>query len=306
MWRFLKHYAYELPHKAVVNWVADDAALLAAAVAYYVAISLFPLLLVLISLVGFVLQGTQFGKNVEQQVTAAAANQISPAVGEQLERLLASVRGQASTSGPVGLVLLMAAAIAVFVQFDYAFDRIWRRQPEKTGSVFAAVRNVLVVRLKAFLMLLSVGGLVMAAFVVNLIWTGVDQYAAAWTPFWSQISWWLRQGINVTINIAAFTLIYRFVPKSPPLWRTAFAGAIVAGVGWELGKIVLASFVIGQSYTSAYGVIGSFMAVMLWCYYVVAVVFFGAEYAEAMGSEIRLRQDTPVAPVRGKLGKDAT
>jgi membrane protein len=281
----VQRYAYRLPRRAVENWIADDAALMAAAVAYYIAISLFPLLLVLVSIVGFVLQRTNFGQDAEKQIIEAAANQISPAVGEQLQKVLGTVQDQAGTSGPLGIFLLIAAAIAMFVQFDYAFDRIWHRQPEKTGGIVAAVKNVLVVRLKAFLMLLCVGGLVMAAFIANLVWTGIDEYATEWAPYWSQVSWWLRQGVNLAINITAFAMIYRYVPKAGASWSAALAGALIAGVGWEIGKQILAAYVIGQSYASAYGVIGSFLAVMLWCYYVVAVLFFGAEYAEAMDRE---------------------
>jgi membrane protein len=287
MVQILKRYAYDLPRRAIENWIGDDADLMAAAVAYYVAISLFPLLLVLVSIVGFLFERTRFGQDAEQQIIAAAANQISPTIGEQLRKVLAAVQERARTSGPLGIILLIAAAIAMFVQFDYAFDRIWHRQPAKSGGVVAAVKNVLVVRLKAFLMLLCVGGLVMAAFIANLIWTGVDQYATSWTPYWGQISWWLRQGVNLAINVTSFTLIYRYVPKAPESWRAALAGAVVAGMGWEIGKQVLAAFVIGQGYGSAYGVIGSFLAIMLWCYYVVAVLFFGAEYVEAMDSDWR-------------------
>jgi membrane protein len=279
-----KHLLVDLPRKAVEDWLEDDASLLAAAVAYYFAISLFPLLLVLVSVVGFVLQWTEVGQDAQAQVIAAAANQVSPAVAEQLDQVLSTTGKQASISGPVGAALLLVAAMAMFVQLDRAFDLIWDVKSPQAGGIVGAVKRVVFVRLKAFVMLAGVWGLVMLGFVAGLVLTGVDEYASGFTPFWSEIRFWMRNGVNLLINVAACTLIFRYVPKRDVGWGHALAGAVVAGVGWEVGRLVLASYVIGQQYTSAYGVIGSFLAVMLWCYYVIAILFLGAEYAQAMGS----------------------
>jgi hypothetical protein len=51
-----------------------------------------------------------------------------------------------------------------------------------------------------------------------------------------------------------------------------------------LGRAILASWVIGTKYTDAYGLVGSFLAVLLWCYYAVAVIFMAAEYLKEICS----------------------
>jgi len=51
---------------------------------------------------------------------------------------------------------------------------------------------------------------------------------------------------------------------------------------WELGREVLGVFLIGMRYTSAYGAIGSFIAILLWCYYGISILFFGAEYVQVL------------------------
>ncbi len=102
----------------------------------------------------------------------------------------------------------------------------------------------------AFLLLLCVGGFVMATFIVGLVWNGVDTYASGVTPLWQAVSSWLRPALNLAINIVAVTLIYRYLPKAEVKWGHALGGAIVAGVGWEIGRQVLSSYVIGQKYSS--------------------------------------------------------
>jgi membrane protein len=296
-----KHLLFDLPWRAVEKFLTDDASLLAAAVAYYFAISLFPLLLVLVAVVGFVLAQTEAGQNAEQYVIEAAANQVSPSVAQQLESLLATVREQAPISGPLGVVLLLAAAMAMFVQLDRAFDLIWEVQSPRAGGIWPAIKRILFVRLKAFVMLVGLWGLVMLGFVAGLVLAGIDDYANRLTPFWSQIKWSLRNGLNLAINIGACTLIFRYLPKRFVAWRDALAGAIVAGVGWEIGRYLLGSYVIGQQYSSAYGVIGSFLAVMLWCYYVIALLFLGAEYAHVMAEDRRPKPPTPEAAIDASI-----
>jgi len=277
---------WDMPRRAVVKWLADDAQLLAAAMAYYFAIALFPLLLVLVAVVGFVLEKTEYGQNAEQEVIEVVASQVSPVVGEQLEKLLSTVRGQAATSGPLGGAMFLAAVIAVFAQFERAFGVIWGVPRSNQGhGILATIGHVLFRRLKAFLMLLGVWALVMVTFIASLVWSGVDRYAADAAPLVSDVSNWLQQGASLSINIVAFMFVYRFVPKPRIAWRDALAGGVLAGLGWEIGRQALGAVVVGQRYASAFGVIGSFLAVMLWCYYGAAVLFLGAEYVQVLGAE---------------------
>ena len=58
---------------------------------------------------------------------------------------------------------------------------------------------------------------------------------------------------------------------------------------WEVGRDVLGAFFIGMRYTTAYGAIGSFIALLLWCYYGISILFFGAEYVQILESRRRER-----------------
>ena len=88
--------------------------------------------------------------------------------------------------------------------------------------------------------------------------------------------------MGIVLNAVVFTLLYRALPRVRIAWKFAIRGGIVAAGIWEIGRQILASVVIGQHYTSAYGIIGSMLAIMLWIYYAAAVVFVGAEYVEVL------------------------
>ena len=91
-----------------------------------------------------------------------------------------------------------------------------------------------------------------------------------------------QYGVSVTVNVLVFTLLYRWLPKVDVRWNEAFRGAVLVAVGWEVGRVVLANVLIGTRYSNAYGAVGSFLAVMLWLYYVSLLLFLGAEYIQVV------------------------
>ncbi|MCA9071192.1 MAG: YihY/virulence factor BrkB family protein, partial [Planctomycetaceae bacterium] len=62
----------------------------------------------------------------------------------------------------------------------------------------------------------------------------------------------------------------------------AFKGAVLVAIGWEIGRQILAAVLIRSNYISAYGTIGSFLAIMLWLYFSSHLVFLGAEFVQCI------------------------
>ena len=87
--------------------------------------------------------------------------------------------------------------------------------------------------------------------------------------------------MTVGLNCLLFTVIYKILPKAAVRWRDAAAGGLLTALTWQIGQRVLESIVISNNY-SAYGVVGSFLAVMLWMYYASAVILLGAEFVRAL------------------------
>jgi membrane protein len=166
-------------------------------------------------------------------------------------------------------------AMALFVNFERAFDRIWRRRSESRG-LLAAFWRVVFHRLRAFLMLLGVGVLVLAAFTANIA------ISSARSVFWDSLSsstaWRaLHLLASFSLNSLLFTMLYRMLPKASVPWKCAAQGGFLVALTWELGRLLLAAFLISDKY-SAYGVVGAFIAILVWTYYASAVVLLGAEY----------------------------
>lgn len=277
-------------YNTYLGFEEHEGSLAAAAVAYYMALSFFPLFLVLLAGLGWVLQWTAAGQDAQQQLLTAIEQQASPDLARQVDRMLKIVSERAPTGGKIGFIVLVISAIATFAQLDAAFDRIWKTPSDPHESWLRWIGRLLVKRIKALGMLLAVGGFVIVAMVASMIWSAVQRSMAPalQTAPWAQ--WASSLWINLILNLFAFTIIYKVVPKLWIRWRDAFYGGIFAALLWEAGRQALAAYLLRLNYPSAYGVVGSFLAVMLWAYYASLVILLGAEYVRVITDESRETQ----------------
>jgi len=274
---------------AGLRWSEDDAGSLAASVAYYLALSLFPMFLLLFSGLGMFLRYTQFGFDIQQQILETVEDKTSPEVRSQVDQVLDHLTSQSLVGGPTGLLAAVLAAIGVFAQIDRGFDRIFRIPPQKDASLLRTVFRVLRQRFSAFLMLLSLGGLLVVLFFVSMGISQVRSVTYQKLPSVTQLFNAFDLITTIVVNALLFMLIYRILPKRPVHWMDAFRGGLLAAVIWEFGRGLLGAFFIGMRYTSAYGAIGSFIALLLWCYYGISILFYGAEYVQVL--EIRRAEE---------------
>lgn len=269
--------------RAAVQWQRHDGNLLAAGTAYYAVLSLMPLLLILVSILGVVFQVSPGARGAQAELIAIVAERTSPAIAQWLDATLREVRDRAPVSGPVGFVALLLAAIGVFAQFERVFDTIWDVQAPALRGVLNAVQNALWRRFRAFVMLVVLG-----VTVVSVALAGIAlAMAQPWLEALPGAHWTgplVRWPAGFLLDWLLFTLLYRLVPKVPVRWRDAARGALLASILWEVARHAL-SFGLRTSRYGTYGVIGAVIIFMLWVYAGAAIIFLGAEYVEVLGRE---------------------
>lgn len=267
---------------AVRRWQMDDGASMAAAVAYYLALSLFPMVLLLTSGLGLVLKYTRLGQDAELHILAIVAEHCSPTLELQVRTVLKQFEEQSMVGGPFGLAAAVLAAVGVFCQFERAFDKIWRIPNPPTAGIITMAVRVLSQRLAAFMLLSSVGLAIIAILFANVALSGVREWMTQMDAAGIVLIVVLDAVATMSLNAVAVGLIYRWLPKRPVSWRDALRGGLLVSLIWEAGRQVLSVFLVGMRYTTAYGVIGSFIALLLWFYWGVTILFFGAQYVQVL------------------------
>ncbi|MEX0724733.1 MAG: YihY/virulence factor BrkB family protein [Planctomycetaceae bacterium] len=260
----------------------DDGSLMAAAVSYYAGLSLMPLLIVLVSGIGVFLKTTDLGQDAQHQLLAAIEREGSPELRNQMKTILSQVKEGASFDGTLGLLGLIFGTLAIFAQLERAFDRIWNVNEPADIGIWKSLKHLLLQRFRAFIMLCSLGLLIMLIFLAGMAMTAAKNFASNWLPIPEAVGQLLDWSVSVVLNTMAFTLLYRLLPKVKIRWREAVTGAILVAIGWELGRQVLFNILIGTRYSNAYGTIGSFLAVLLWLYYASHLLFIGAEFIQVI------------------------
>ncbi|REK08964.1 MAG: YihY/virulence factor BrkB family protein [Planctomycetota bacterium] len=269
--------------KTVERWSRNDGNMLAASMAYYAAFSFFPLVSVLLSVLGFALRFSTSVQGRREQFLEFVSRTTSPSLADQVSQFVDVVQERAFTSGVFGIGVLLLGAIGVFSQLEAAFGRLWHAVTPAERGVRAAIRNALWNRLKAFLALMGLGLVMLVALLVQLLLTAVETWAEKEHLHWTLVLWpSLQIGVAVTINALALSLIFKTIPRVTVMWRHALVGGVAVAVIWQIGAALLSQFFIGGHY-SAYGIVGSFIVIMLWVYCASILLLLGAQLVQVLG-----------------------
>lgn len=282
---WVKTTAWPILQRTIKGFSRDYGPRLAASLAYYAVFSIFPLVLLMITILGYWLRfRTGSGVGDEQalmsQLLDTIGSNVSPEVAEILATVLADVKTQAGTSAPIALVTTLLAASGVFVQLDNAFNTIWNLPPRETEGLVASVMKTVVERGKAFALVLVIGLLLVSSLVVSTVLQAVGKYAQdlpAGDLGWRVVTLAVAFGLNVLV----FALLFYGLPRVRLRWSDVFPAAIVTALLWEVGKQILALYIGTNKYTAS-ATVTAFIALLAWIYYASMIIFFGAELSQTI------------------------
>jgi membrane protein len=257
--RFQRRHAIVGFPLAVRQKFADDqGGFLAASVTYYAFFSIFPLLLVLVTLLGYALEGDA---SLQHRVLDSALADF-PVIGPQLQTNVHSLRGSAAAL-IVGIGVAVWAGTGVALALENALDHIW-------GVPIRRRANPIYARLRALLWIAALGG-------ITLVGTVLGSAAAFAT--YGPVVRLLAIAISLGINLVVFLAVFRVLTSHSPSWRDVLPGALVAAVSWEVLQTV-GGFVVDRQLrhaSSTYGVFAIVIGLLSWIYLAANVTLLAAE-----------------------------
>jgi membrane protein len=256
---------------------------MAAALSYYALFSLFPLALLSVTALGFILGGDP---GVRERLIGSYDFTSSPELRSLLDDTLAGMQHHQTARGvglAVGIASLLFGASGVFSELQSALDRIWRAPPTPSTGPLATILDVVQGKAVALLLVLSAAGVLLASLVASTALAAVGQTgqrALPSAPFWQLVELVGSAGFLTLV----LTVLFRTLPRVRVRWRDALLGATVAGILISAAKRVLAYYLAHMGSYAAYGVVGSVLGLLLWTYVTSMLLFFGAEVARASES----------------------
>ena len=267
------------------EWSEDKATRLAAALAYYTAFSIAPLLLISISVAGLV-----FGREAaEGRVFAQLQGLLGPGAAAMIQESIAKSQdtGAGTLSAIVGIAMLIWSASGVFSQLQDSLNTIWEVAPDPNAGWLASIKR----RFMSMTMVLGIGFLLLVSLVLSAGISVVGNILSGLLPG-GELLW---QGVNFLLGFAVvallFAAIYKVLPDAEVEWSDVWVGAVVTSFLFTVGRILIGLYLGHASVGSTFGAAGSLLVFLVWVYYSAQILFFGAEftqvYARRYGSRIR-------------------
>jgi membrane protein len=250
------------PIAVIFKFFDDQGSYLAALITYYGFVSLFPLLLLLTSILGFVLQGHA---QLQQQIVSSALSQF-PVIGDQL-RQPTSLRGN-SAALIIGIAAALYGALGVAQATQNAMNVAWgvprHRRP-----------NPIKARLRSFGLIATVGIAVLVTTAVSAVGTSASSFGADV----SRLGGILLTAIAFLVNVVVFAIAFRVTTARRLSTRQILPGAVVAATIWQVLQVVGSAYVghFVKGSESTYGVFAIVLGLLAWVHFAALGVVLGVE-----------------------------
>jgi membrane protein len=278
---------YGLLKDAALRWVDDGCYRLGAALAYYALFSLFPLLLLCVTVLGFLLGRDA---SVRQRILAGVVDATSPQFRALLDQTLQGMQEHLIARGVgaiIGLVTLLFGASAVCSELQADLNTIWHVKAPPAPGAWATVLLAVKGKLKSFVIvgaaaLVFLASLAVTTIVATLGGTGHASRLDALASLPAELV------VSVGFLAFLFAALFKALPNAKVRWRDVIAGAVFTAILFTVLKRALAWYLGHLGGYAAYGAVGAVLSLLLWIYLASLSLFYGAEltrlYAERFGS----------------------
>jgi membrane protein len=269
LWRVLK--------AAVSGFLANDALSRGAAIAFYAATSLAPVLLIVVAIAGLV-----FGQDDARSAISDELGQLlGPAGGDFIKSILERSSDPASgtLATILGVLTVLITASGVFGEMHTALNVTFKAEP-----IDEPISSLIRTRAASLGLVAALGFMLVVSLAASTGLSALGNVFQGW--FGSKI---LLAILNTVVSLSIFTLlftaIYKVLPDTAIPWHELVLGAFVTAVLFTVGKSLIGIYLGRAAPSSPYGAAGALIVLMFWTYYSAQIFLFGAELTKAIADE---------------------
>ena len=258
--------------KTALAFDQDDGAIISRSIAFYALFSLFPLMLVLVSLAGSVLASTE-----AQELVLELVGEYIPSATSLVKDNIEQVLEARGTVGIIATIGLVWSASGVFTAIYRSVNRAWGNPK---SELFWSEK------LFGIGVVFVVGLLLVATTLFGTVLSIVREWQSAvfgWQPFSDPGSgrlWGLMSALIPPLtSTVAFIVLYRTIPRNRIRWRDVWLGGLIAGLVWEAARRLYTWYLANFArYSLIYGSVAAIIGFLLWAYLGAMIMLMGAEF----------------------------
>lgn len=267
----------------------NDPLRMAGATAFFTTFALPPILVILIQVFRLIVDPQM----VRVELFKTLSEIVGPEAVRQLVDVLIAFRGLAANwyITLAGFIFLLFIATTLFKIIRSSINQIWKiREMPKQG----VIKN-LRARFQSIMVILVAGVLFMLGIIAETIRVFIGDYISEYSP---ELSFYFNSTLRYILSIVVVTLwfwiVFRYLPDGKPEWSVAFAGALLTGILFSVGKIALHWLLSYSNINSVYGTSASIVLLLLFVFYSALILYYGAAFTKTWG----LYKKTPIKPRR--------
>ena len=272
------------------NWLEDQASSISAALAFYCAFSLAPLLIIIVSIAGWIVGSELAFSYVGSQLTLLFGKPSA-------DLILAAMNGAQSTDGiwatALSVVMLLVGASTVFAALESALQQVWGGR----NSMPRGWRSFVRARLISFGFILAIGFLLLVSLTLTTALAALRGYVLRHFEGLVGVLATMDFLLSIVLGTGLVALMYRYLPARRLAWRHVLIGALVTALLFHLGRWGIGLYLGRATQPTAFGAAASFAALLLWLYYSAQIFLFGAEFTACLGQS---RTPKPLASADAK------
>ncbi len=242
------------------SFMGKNVITLAASVSYFGFLSLFPFLVLVVSLASIFFDRRQALQQIDRLLQT-----FPQGVSETVTRVLIGALNRGHVASAVSFLVLVYSSFAAFGQLRYALNRVMGTQKKTTGWIATLKAFGFFAAVAVVVLLLMLGGSTLFVLARRLERLTVIR------------ALWAVESIAFLGEILLCSASYRYLADKRIRWRNVLIGGLFTAVLWEILKVLFGWYVSSiHGQAAVYGFIGSIFFLMLWLFYVVFIYFAGA------------------------------
>lgn len=279
LWRYTRQTA--------TAFIEDEALTRGAAIAFYAATSVAPLLFIVIGMAGLV-----FGQEAAQRaITTELSELMGQSTAQMLEAAVANASGTFAgvTAILIGVVTLLVTASGAFGEIQSALNVIWKAAPQDT-----TLSRLLRARAISMGLVATLGFLLVVSLAVSAGITALGTRLNDALPFGQTLASVLNAAVSFSLIAILFAAVYKVLPDRSLQWRDVLVGSVLTALLFVGGKSLIGWYIGSSGISSVYGAAGSLMILLLWVFYSVQIFLLGAELTKTFANLDGSKQAAPV------------
>ena len=285
----------QLLFQTFFKWRQDECLEMGAALAYYALFSFFPIILVILSIFGFLA-----GPNtvISQQILVVAKETVPSSAYSVIENTLAQLHQGSASASIVSFGVLFFTASGFFSALDRSVDKIWRAHPSQipNQNLISLVVGFVGRKLFAFVLIFGAAALTLVSLLstlaIDIVLKMVENFSnhvGCITIDRVALLSMLQLGVSFMTLTLVVMVLFKILPSTQVEWGDIWIGALITAILLVVLQQLISNSVISLgSRFQSYGVVGGVMVLMLWIYLTSQIFFLGSEftyiYAQLFGS----------------------